>query len=62
MERVPPEVDVEGVYEIRLLETEDGKEHGVFQLQGTDAEKTKEKFCGETEYGKEQVTVTDRVI
>lgn len=60
--KIPQNVSVTDVMELRVIETSDGKAHACFQRQGTDEEVTKEYFCEETDYDVADLTVTDRTV
>jgi len=59
---VPTEVDVTDVFEIRVLKTDDGKQHGFFNYQFSEPEEVINNFCEETEYQPDEVTHTDKTV
>ena len=52
---VPDDIDVSQAFEIRLLETSDGHEHGLFIESWADEEETIEAFCERSEYTLDEI-------
>jgi|AntDeeMinimDraft_6_1070357.scaffolds.fasta_scaffold01046_8 hypothetical protein len=60
---VPPdEVDVTEVFEIRILRTDDGHEHGVFIESWADDDEAIDQLCDNTEYDPCKVKATGRTV